>query len=299
MEEVAEVDESLVVLVSDISHGIFRPFAEKHPMRYFNLGICEPSIVNLASGLNHVGLNPVVHTIAPFLIERAFEQIKLDFGYQKKSVNLVSVGGAFDYSKLGCSHHSSSDVALISQIEGSKIFLPANEVEFEHLFLQSFRAPGIKYFRLSEFSHAFPPSSSIIVGCALHAREGDDVTIVSTGARLDSALSSARELSTRGISADVFHVHTLDPFDFEAIRNSVTRTRRIVSVEELGSRGGLYSRCIESIAGIPGVESHQLAIFGFQHGYGSYVDRCREARVDARAINEAVLSICLPHATER
>ena len=57
----------------------------------------------MAAGLSKVGLNPVVHTIAPFLIECYKQQ--LDFAYQKLSVNLVSVGGSYDYSKLGCSHH--------------------------------------------------------------------------------------------------------------------------------------------------------------------------------------------------
>ena len=60
------------------------------------------------------GLNPVVHTIAPFITERAYEQIKLDFGYQKQNINLISVGGSFDYSKLGCSHHCYTDVSLFS-----------------------------------------------------------------------------------------------------------------------------------------------------------------------------------------
>lgn len=291
MQEAAVLDESLVVIVSDISHGLLRPFAEKFPTRYFNLGICEPSIVNLASGLNHVGLNPVVHTIAPFLIERSFEQIKLDFGYQKKSVNLVSVGGAFDYSKLGCSHHSYSDVALISQIPDSKIFLPANEVEFERLFLQSFMKPGIKYYRLSESIHALELSASAMAGSALKVQDGNDVTVVSTGARLESATSSAQELTSLGIGVDLIHVHTLEPFDHEEIRRSVTKTQRLVTVEELGNKGGLYSRCIESLMDLPTAQTKQLAIFGFQHGYGSYSDRCREARVDAQAVTEAVLSI--------
>ena len=87
-------DKNLVVMVGDISHGILKKFREKFPERYYNIGICEPSMVNLAAGLSKVGLNPVIHTIAPFLIERSYEQIKLDFAYQKLPVNIVSVGGA-------------------------------------------------------------------------------------------------------------------------------------------------------------------------------------------------------------
>ena len=92
MLEVGKKDKNLVVMVGDISHGILKPFAKVCKNRYYNIGICEPATVNMAAGLSKVGLNPVVHTIAPFLIERCYEQIKLDFAYQKLSVNLVSVG---------------------------------------------------------------------------------------------------------------------------------------------------------------------------------------------------------------
>ena len=109
--EIGSRDKKLVVLVADISHGIMQPFAKKCPGRYYNIGICEPSIVNMAAGLSKSGLNPVVHTIAPFITERAFEQIKLDFDYQKENLNLISVGGSFDYSKLGCTHHCYTDVS--------------------------------------------------------------------------------------------------------------------------------------------------------------------------------------------
>ena len=76
--DLGQVDQNIVIMVADISHGIFGEFREKIKNRYYNIGICEPAIVNMAAGLNKVGINPIVHTIAPFLITRSFEQIKLD-----------------------------------------------------------------------------------------------------------------------------------------------------------------------------------------------------------------------------
>ena len=87
VHELSHIDDEIVVVVGDISHGIFKPFADDYPLRYFNIGICEPSMVSVCAGLSKVGLNPIVHTIAPFLIERSFEQIKLDFEYQQQSGN--------------------------------------------------------------------------------------------------------------------------------------------------------------------------------------------------------------------
>lgn len=114
MVKIGSKDENLMVMVGDISHGILQPFAQKFPNRYYNIGICEPSIINMAAGLSEVGLIPVVHTIAPFLIERSYEQIKLDFGYQKRGINLISVGSAFDYS------HASGRVSVSSKTQRQK-----------------------------------------------------------------------------------------------------------------------------------------------------------------------------------
>ena len=87
--ELGKKNKKIVVLVSDISHGIFKKFSRLYKDRYYNVGICEQAIVNMAAGLRKTNLIPVVHTIAPFLIERSYEQIKLDFAYQKLGVNLV------------------------------------------------------------------------------------------------------------------------------------------------------------------------------------------------------------------
>ena len=126
MVEVASIDKKIVVIVGDISHGLFEEFRNKFPSRYFNIGILESGMVSVASGINKTGLIPIVHTIAPFLIERSFEQIKLGFGYQELSGNFVSVGSSFDYSKLGCSHHSYYDVSLMAHIPNSQVFLPSS-----------------------------------------------------------------------------------------------------------------------------------------------------------------------------
>ena len=93
--ELGKKNKKIVVFVGDISHGIMQPFAKKFPDRYYNIGICEPAMVNIAAGLSKSGLIPIVHTIAPFLIERSYEQIKLDFAYQKASNEFSKCGSNF------------------------------------------------------------------------------------------------------------------------------------------------------------------------------------------------------------
>ena len=142
---VGQEDARLVVMVGDISHGILKPYAAACPGRYFNVGICEQAIVGMAAGLAKTGLLPVVHTIAPFLVERAFEQIKLDFSYQALGGTLVSVGAAFDYAGLGCSHHCYDDLALVKGLPGAQVFYPGSPAEFEALFRASYASGRLAY----------------------------------------------------------------------------------------------------------------------------------------------------------
>ena len=292
MLEVGIKDKKLVVLVGDISHGILKPFAKKCPTRYYNIGICEPSIVNMAAGLSKSGLNPVVHTIAPFITERAYEQIKLDFGYQKQNVNLISVGGAFDYSKLGCSHHCYTDVSLFSHFKNSSIIIPGTNEEFKILFKKIYKEKNIKYFRIPEFAHNVSfKKSQITFGKAIKATQGKDLTIAVTGTQLKNAIEVRNMLLQKGYSVEILYYHTLKPFDHLKIKKSLKKTKRLLSIEELSAHGGLYSQCIKSIIGIGGVKTEQLAIFDFIHGYGSYEDLCARAGLNVSNITKRALKL--------
>lgn len=292
MLEVGEVDPRLVVMVGDISHGILKPFAAKCPGRYYNVGICEPTIVNMAAGLSKVGLVPVVHTIAPFIIERSYEQIKLDFGYQKLGVNLISVGGAFDYAQLGCSHHCYTDVSLIAHLKHSVIVVPGSPVEFNHLFKQSYDNGLINYFRLSEFSHGVEfGKMDLRLGSGIRVREGRDVTIAVTGVQLRNAMLAAETLQDNNISAEIIYFHSIKPFDNDLLRASVEKTKKLVSVEELSAHDGLFSLCLKACIGLSSIQVVQLAIDDFIHGYGTYEELCSRAGLTAESIVNKSLAI--------
>ena len=275
MLDIAESDANLVVIVGDISHGIFKPFRDKFPNRYYNIGISEPGMVNVAAGLSAKGISPVVHTIAPFLIERSYEQIKLDFAYQELGVNLVSVGGAFDYSKLGCSHHCYTDYSLIAQFENASVFFPGSDIEFELLFKSAYNNKQINYFRLTEFPHGidFEPSQ-ISIGKAIKVKEGSDLTIVTTGSALKRAVEAAKLLSVLGHSIEIIYCHSLKPFDSELIHESVKKTKKVITFEEISSQDGLFNLVNSSISGRFTYTIEQLAIKKFVRQYGTFDELC-------------------------
>jgi deoxyxylulose-5-phosphate synthase len=124
------ISDRLIVLLGDISVGLFVDSAERLPPRCYNVGILEQSMVSLAAGLSHSGFDVIVHTISPFMIERAFEQIKLDVSYNQNKVIFVAANGPFEYSKLGPTHHCPSDVPIFLHLNNNfQVRLPIREAD--------------------------------------------------------------------------------------------------------------------------------------------------------------------------
>lgn len=289
MIEVGTKDPRLVVMVGDVSHGILQKYAQSCPGRYFNIGICEPTIVNLAAGIYRSGLIPVVHTISPFIMERAYEQIKLDFGYQKYGINLITVGGAFDYSQLGCSHHCYSDFSLIGHFKRSNIFCTASPIEFNQLFKSSYDNGEINYFRIVEYSHEveFTPEQ-IKVGKAICVKEGKDVTIVAIGRQLKTALDASIQLKETGLDAEILYYPTIKPFDEEAIINSARKTTRILVIEEASAHDGLFNYVLLSTRKLSNIKLTHIAIEDFIYGYGKYEEILERLGFSVHGIIEKV-----------
>tara|TARA_X000000950_G_C13896082_1_gene652841 strand:- start:1155 stop:1646 length:492 start_codon:yes stop_codon:yes gene_type:complete len=145
INELAKEDDKVVLLVGDIGYGIFADFRKNHPKRFFNLGICEQSLIGTASGMSLEGLKPWVYTITPFLIERPFEQIKLDINQQKANVKLV---GFADYPQLGPTHAELNAEKLMSLFENIKSFYPKDSFETEKYFYECYRNIGPNFISL-------------------------------------------------------------------------------------------------------------------------------------------------------
>ncbi|OUU21226.1 MAG: hypothetical protein CBB97_16575 [Candidatus Endolissoclinum sp. TMED37] len=137
INELAFKDEKIVLLVGDIGYGIFDDFRKNHPKKFFNMGICEQSLIGTASGMALEGLKPWVYTITPFLIERPFEQIKLDIDQQKANVKLV---GFADYPNLGPTHSELNAKKLMSMFKNINSYFPKDSIETKKSILTSYNS---------------------------------------------------------------------------------------------------------------------------------------------------------------
>ena len=142
LNELAYKDPKIILIVGDIGYGIFDDFRKNHPKRFFNLGICEQSIIGFASGTALEGLKPWVYTITPFLIERPFEQIKIDIDENNLPVMLV---GQADYPTHGPTHRPLNPEVLVSMLKNTMGYFPRNLMEAEKAMLDGYlmRTPCI------------------------------------------------------------------------------------------------------------------------------------------------------------
>jgi len=213
VESLLKKDERLILLLGDIGVFGFRNAFAQNPGRVYNIGILEQSTVSLASGLAMAGLIPVVHTIAPFLIERSFEQLKVDFGYQELGGNFISVGSSYDYAALGCTHHCPADVGILKNIPGMEIILPGTAKEFDILFHQAYANNHPTYYRLSERENS--TSYQVNIGKAEVVREGKSATIIAIGQILKPVLEAAA-----GIDVTVLYYTSVVPFDGDTLKKN-------------------------------------------------------------------------------
>jgi transketolase len=210
VEALMQEDQRLVTLLGDIGVFGFRKAFEQFPQRIYNIGILEQATISLAAGLASTGLIPVVHTIAPFLVERALEQLKIDFCYQRLGGNFVSVGGSYDYAALGCTHHCPGDIALLRSLPGMQIIVPGTAAEFDTLFRQSWANGSPTYFRLSESQN--PVSFEQHFGKAMVVKTGSKATAVVVGPLLGTVMEAAD-----GLDITILYYTCLAPFDGETL----------------------------------------------------------------------------------
>lgn len=268
IEAVLERDNRLVLLLGDIGVFGFRRALEEHPERAYNIGILEQATVGLAAGLSSEGFIPVVHTIAPFIVERSLEQIKIDFCYQGLGGNFISVGGSYDYAALGCTHHCPGDVGILKNVPEMQIVVPGHPEEFDALFQESYANGKPTYFRLSEKSNELP--CNVEFGKASVVRRGGRATVVAVGPLLDDAARACADLDVA-----LLYYSTLEPFDGETLARNCA-SRNILICEPYYS-GALDHDVISSIGSDPVRIEHVGVPRAFLTRYGSAGEHDRES----------------------
>ncbi len=248
--ELAKRDKRVVFIGSDLGIGTLKQFKAEMPERFFMEGVSEAHLVTMAAGLALEGKVVYINTIATFLTRRCYEQVCLDLSLHHTNVRLIGSGGGVVYAPLGPTHQAIEDIAIFRTLPRMTIVAPCDAEEMKRLMPQTLDWDGPMYIRLGKGGDAVVsrPELGFQIGKALLVREGSDALIVTTGITLQPALAAAALLEQSGISAGVLHMHTVKPFDTEALLAQAARVPAILSIEEHTIIGGLGSAVAETLA---------------------------------------------------
>jgi transketolase len=276
MMDIASEDDKVLLILGDISHFLFNSFQEKYPTRFYNMGICENTLISVAAGLSAQGFHPFVHTIAPFITERSLEQIKLDLCYNEFGANIVSTGATFDYAWDGATHHCYIDLAVLRLLPDMEVIQPGSKKEVDVLIRSQYRNGKPTYLRLSDHGHNIDVSLQFGKGTIIRDVNAS-VTVMTAGPILGNVMEACADLHV-----NLVYFHTIKPIDKELITR-FRHTKILIVQDAFGFQ--------EAISEVPDlrVSCHGLPD-QFCVWYGTVHDIRKMIRLDVASIREAVLA---------
>lgn len=241
--EIGAEDPNIVVIDGDVSNSTRTfHFGEKFPDRFFNLGIAESNMVSVASGLTAAGKTALVSSFAVFLLDNAYDQIRMGVAFPNLNVKLVGSHSGISIGEDGPSQMAIEDLALATAFPNFVVLVPADEPATRAATKAMFAHQGPVYLRTGRpktpivYQDGNPPFE---IGKANQLRDGSDVTLIACGIMVAAALEAAEALRQQGIQARVLDMHTIKPIDVDAVIRAAQETGAIVTAEEHLLEGGL------------------------------------------------------------
>jgi transketolase len=219
--ELFERDPRVAVVLAEISVDRFQPAFRHDPSRAVNVGIMEQTMVGVAAGFAMEGFHPVIHTITPFVAERALEQLKLDFGNQGLGALVITVGGSYDYGGEGTTHHSPGDVQAVLTIPDAQVLVPGAAGEVDRLIRDTYASGRLTYLRTQLVGNT--RARTVEFGRLSVERRGARATVLAVGPMLERTLQA-----TEGMDATVLYATTLAPFDAAGLAREMAGDELVV-----------------------------------------------------------------------
>ncbi len=269
-------DDRVAVVLAEISTQYFTDEMREHPDRVVNIGIMEQAMVGVAAGFAMEGFLPIAHSLSPFMAERPYEQLKLDFGYQGLGGTFVGVGGSYDYGTEGGTHHAPADVGLMLGIPRMEVLIPGHGDEVERLLRATYANDQPTYLRASVTSNA--EGHEVSPGRIEVLRRGSRATVLAFGPMLDRTLEASG-----GLDVTVAYATSLRPFDADGLA-AIAGDRSLVVTVEPFYEGSAAPVLTEALRHVPSRFVSIGVPRAFIHGYGTPGDLDHDLGLDAQAI---------------
>ena len=224
VSDLVEHDDRVAVVLADISTSYFERAVAAHPDRVVNIGIMEQTMVGVAAGYAMEGFHPIAHSLSPFMAERPYEQLKLDFGYQGLGGTFVGFGGSYDYASSGGTHHSPADAGVMLGIPGMEVLIPGHGDEMDAMLRSTYADGSPTYIRGSVATNASahqPEPGRLDV-----IRRGSEATVLAFGPMLDRTISACE-----GLDVTIAYATSLRPFDAQGLAALAGDVPVLIAVE--------------------------------------------------------------------
>lgn len=247
-----EENRNVVVIDADLGSSCKTDaFKKALPDQYYNLGIAEQNCAGVAAGMATCGKIPIVVTYAAFGSMRMCEMVRQEICYPKLNVKLICSHGGLTPDGDGASHQTVEDLAIMRSIPNMTVIVPADYVAAKKLVRKAVEMNGPVYMRFTR--NAVPilyeeDDNDFEIGKAKMLADGNDVSIISIGDTVRLALEAKDILASKGISAEVLDMHTIKPMDEEAVKASIRKTGKIITIEDHSVINGLGSAVADIIA---------------------------------------------------
>jgi transketolase len=277
--ELGRAREDVVALSADVSNSDHSyMFQEVFPDRFFNVGIAEQALVDVAVGLANGGKVPVANTFAFLFATRAVEQVRTHLCYGQANVKLAGAYAGLSDSFDGPTHHAVTDLAIMRSLPHMTVVVPADPVGINKLLPQVAAWEGPVFFRLcrNEVPVIFDDLYDPQIGKGVVLREGTGVTIIGCGVMVARCLLAAKQLAAAGTDARVVEMHTIKPLDQELVARCAAETGALVTVEEHSVIGGLGGAVAEALVEGEAVPMERVGVadtFAESGPYGEIMDK--------------------------
>ncbi len=239
--ELVEKNDKVVVLDADLANATQTcKVAKAHPEKFYNFGIAEANMVDIAAGMSTMGLIPYCSSFAMFAAGRAYEQIRNSVAYPHFNVKICATHAGVSVGEDGGSHQCIEDLALMRVIPGMTVICPADANEAKAATMAIAEMNGPVYMRLARLASPVFEGDMVKpfeIGKANVLREGKDVAIFATGLMVNESLVAAEKLAKEGIDAAVINIHTIKPIDAACVTEWAEKCGKVIPRPRRGRRG--------------------------------------------------------------
>ena len=231
LADLGETDPRIVVLTADLAGaGRTADFRDRHPDRFFNMGVAEQNMISVAAGMAASGLRPYLSTFAAYVALLGCEQIRTDLAYPGLPVRILAHHSGMSLGYYGTSHHSLEDLSVMRAIADLTVVCAADANQLRAILRASLDLAGPLYIRLGRGRdpEVYPEvPGDFAFGRAVRLTEGRDLTLITTGSQVRPCLDAAALLAEQdGLAVRVVDMHTISPINADEAIAAATRDRR-------------------------------------------------------------------------